>query len=664
MWIFVQSGLHGAEKKRLDNIRPTDKVEDLRVLLAAALGMEVKRMRVFHKGKTLEDGYCLYEYNIKQDEVLQVFPRPPTPEPAAEPAPESAPESAAIPPLVSAETPLDHSDSDDDGPDVIPGTRVDSPKPSAAVGLSARPAEVSPPPVDWQQYREKPYDEEELALLRSIRFPCDKCIQDPRRPCLTCGCHICLGKEDEDKTIVCDECNMFFHWECLDPELKELPEDDWFCPKCKNDTSHVVLPGQKLPNSTAQKKKWGAGNANVGRTKTCTIVGQHHFGSVPGVEVGQTWLFRMQVSESGIHRPPVGGISGSIKTGSQSIVLGGSYKEDVDSGDSFLYTGSGGKDLEKGKGRTTKNQHHDQKMTGFNVALAMTCDVPVSDKGGIAKDWTNSKPVRVVRGYKMRQQHARRPPAGKGKNTRSTDESPSESTITMPDDGSIYAPEKGFRYDGLYKLVRYWPEKGSDGYIVYRYEFRRDDPTPAPWTEEGKRRIEELGLEMIYPDNYQPKPEKSSGKSRKRAISTSAPDAAADIDAADPDAADVEMAEAPAKKVRKVWKPKGPLLELIPLDQINSRLWSTMLSPEYQWQSESEFLEKLVEELKCPVCMDFVHNPVTTICGHNICKPCIEGSLKAFGHRCPSCRTDLEKGAAKINAQLVACIRTFEPNYI
>lgn len=28
---------------------------------------------------------------------------------------------------------------------------------------------------------------------------------------------------------------------------------------------------------------------------------------------------------------------------------------------------------------------------------------------------------------------------------------------------------------------------------------RRDDPDPAPWTVEGKRRIEKLGLRMIYP---------------------------------------------------------------------------------------------------------------------------------------------------------------------
>lgn len=35
--------------------------------------------------------------------------------------------------------------------------------------------------------------------------------------------------------------------------------------------------------------------ACVGRTKTCNIVPPNHFGAIPGVEVGTTWLFRVQV---------------------------------------------------------------------------------------------------------------------------------------------------------------------------------------------------------------------------------------------------------------------------------------------------------------------------------------------------------------------------------
>ena len=45
-------------------------------------------------------------------------------------------------------------------------------------------------------------------------------------------------------------------------------------------------------------------------------------------------------------------------------------------------------------------------------------------------------------------------------------------------------------------MVKYWPEKGKSGFKVWRYLFRRDDTEPAPWTNEGKKRIEQLGLEI------------------------------------------------------------------------------------------------------------------------------------------------------------------------
>ena len=55
------------------------------------------------------------------------------------------------------------------------------------------------------------------------------------------------------------------------------------------------------------------------------------------------------------------------------------------------------------------------------------------------------------------------------------------------------------------QLVKYWPEQGQSGFLVWRYLFRRDDPASAPWTKAGKKRMEELGLVMQYPDGYEEK---------------------------------------------------------------------------------------------------------------------------------------------------------------
>lgn len=41
---------------------------------------------------------------------------------------------------------------------------------------------------------------------------------------------------------------------------------------------------------------WLQGMACVGRTKECTIVPSNHYGPIPGVPVGTTWKFRVQVS--------------------------------------------------------------------------------------------------------------------------------------------------------------------------------------------------------------------------------------------------------------------------------------------------------------------------------------------------------------------------------
>ena len=74
--------------------------------------------------------------------------------------------------------------------------------------------------------------------------------------------------------------------------------------------------------------------------------------------MGMSWLQRIQVSEEGVHRPPVAGIAGKAEEGSQSIVLAGGYE---DNGDTFLYTGAGGRDL-SGNKRTTE-QSFNQTLT-------------------------------------------------------------------------------------------------------------------------------------------------------------------------------------------------------------------------------------------------------------------------------------------------------------
>lgn len=59
--------------------------------------------------------------------------------------------------------------------------------------------------------------------------------------------------------------------------------------------------------------------------------------------------------------------------------------------------------------------------------------------------------------------------------------------------------------------MRFWDEKGSAGFQVCKFFLQRDDPSPAPWTKEGKevaRKYYEAGkakLEALEPSNKKAK---------------------------------------------------------------------------------------------------------------------------------------------------------------
>uniref|UniRef100_A0A8D3DDP9 E3 ubiquitin-protein ligase UHRF n=1 Tax=Scophthalmus maximus TaxID=52904 RepID=A0A8D3DDP9_SCOMX len=428
---------------------------------------------------------------------------------------------------------------------------------------------------------------------------CKHCKDDLKKNCRWCNCHICGIKQDPDKQLLCDECDMAYHTYCLNPPLTSIPEDeDWYCPGCRNDSSEVVLAGEKLKESkkkskmasasSSSQRDWGKGMACVGRTKQCTIVPSNHYGPIPGVPVGSLWKFRVQVSESGVHRPHVAGIHGRSNDGSYSLVLAGGYEDDVDDGNEFTYTGSGGRDLSGNK--RTAEQSCDQTLTHMNRAVALNCNVPVNDKNGAeSKNWREGKPVRVVRSCKGRKH-------------------------------SKYCPEEGNRYDGIYKVVKYWPAKGKSGFLVWRYLLKRDDDEPAPWTRDGKERIKKLGLIM-----------------------------------------QTSPAKTPKKVKVEVYKLTKQQKALIKDDEPNKKLWDEAME---SLSLGPKFLNKVEEVFLCICCQEVVFQPITTECQHNVCRECLQRSFKAEVYTCPACRHDLGKNnSMAINKPLQDILNQFFPGY-
>uniref|UniRef100_A0AAQ6ANZ7 E3 ubiquitin-protein ligase UHRF n=1 Tax=Amphiprion ocellaris TaxID=80972 RepID=A0AAQ6ANZ7_AMPOC len=504
---------------------------------------------------------------------------------------------------------------------------------------------------------------------------CKHCKADPDAECRFCSCCVCGGKQDAHMQLLCDECNMAFHIYCLNPPLATIPDDeDWYCPTCKNDTSEVVKAGEKLkaskkkakmPSATTESQRdWGKGMACVGRTKECTIVPSNHYGPIPGVPVGTTWKFRVQVSEAGVHRPHVGGIHGRSNDGSYSLVLAGGFEDEVDRGDEFTYTGSGGRDL---SGNKRIGEHSfDQTLTHMNRALALNCDAPLNDKDGAeSRNWRAGKPVRVVRSSKGRRI-------------------------------SKYAPEEGNRYDGIYKVVKYWPEIGKCGYLVWRYLLRRDDMEPAPWTPEGVERIKKLGLAVQYPPGYL---SAMANKTKKEACARPGRGGRTkhypgrgrprrqrkikekeEINEEEEDENPVENmeeeapqsngeqkttrdSEPPSKRVKieETFQLSEQQQQLIREDTANKKLWDEAME---NLKEGPNFLRKMEQIFMCVCCQELAFQPITTVCSHNVCKTCLQRSFRAKVYTCPACRHDLGKDYVMTqNKTLQILLDQFFPGY-
>lgn len=164
--------------------------------------------------------------------------------------------------------------------------------------------------------------------------------------------------------------------------------------------------------------------------------------SLSEISIGAKFDDRRALHAAGLHP---GSLQGGISPQGRSIVLSGGYVDDIDEGELVIYTGQGGRDPNTGR------QTGDQKFERGNDWLRHNC--------------VEGIPVRVTRGYQL---------------------------------DSPYAPESGYRYDGLYQIVSYWQERGRDSFLVCRFRLERlggQPPIPI-----GKSESEHAGSELAVRD--------------------------------------------------------------------------------------------------------------------------------------------------------------------
>ncbi|KAL5973819.1 hypothetical protein ACLOJK_030477 [Asimina triloba] len=162
----------------------------------------------------------------------------------------------------------------------------------------------------------------------------------------------------------------------------------------------------------------------------CLNTGKPILGSVPGVEVGDEFHYRVELSIIGLHRPFQAGIDYTNERGmllATSIVASGGYSDDMDDVDVLVYSGQGGLPTSRNK------RPKDQKLERGNLALKNSIDAKI--------------PVRVVRGCKE----------FRGSDSHNTS---ARNNITLT-------------YYGLYSVERYWMERADHGFSVFKFELRR-----------------------------------------------------------------------------------------------------------------------------------------------------------------------------------------------
>lgn len=139
---------------------------------------------------------------------------------------------------------------------------------------------------------------------------------------------------------------------------------------------------------------------------------------------GQIWESRVELQRDGVHAPSIAGISGTSSEGARSIVLGAFDEKnnlgyaDIDMGDTIEYVGTALRDQD-GLGPTNDKDPHMNIPNAWNQNSGIK---PTAATQAMFTSLRTREPVRVIRSWKMCEIVRNK-------------------------------PIKGYRYDGLYRVV-------------------------------------------------------------------------------------------------------------------------------------------------------------------------------------------------------------------
>ncbi|KAK1369854.1 histone-lysine N-methyltransferase, H3 lysine-9 specific SUVH4 [Heracleum sosnowskyi] len=249
--------------------------------------------------------------------------------------------------------------------------------------------------------------------------------------------------EDEKRAyaVVTEALRTFYKY-----YLHAVQEEETRCGKTdalqKNMKSSKPKKGEALDVDVKKGARRPDLKALTKMRETNTILYPNKIGSIPGIEVGKQFFSRAEMVAVGFNSHWLNGIDCITHEDSEGssgynlpiavvIVMSGQYEDDLDNSEDVVYTGQGGNKL-----CGNRRQFRDQVLEKGNLGLKNSMEQCV--------------PVRVVRGHECKSSYV----------------------------GKVYT------YDGLYKVVKYWSEKGVSGFNVFKFQLKRLEGQPLLTTDQ------------------------------------------------------------------------------------------------------------------------------------------------------------------------------------
>ncbi|KAI6112530.1 regulator of chromosome condensation 1/beta-lactamase-inhibitor protein II [Pisolithus sp. B1] len=101
--------------------------------------------------------------------------------------------------------------------------------------------------------------------------PNDNFSELPRHPIEVDAPDLCLvcrkDNGDDDSPLECDKCDHPYHLGCLSPPLPTVPDGEWFCPQCTNETDVLAGSNPRSGERVGAKRKAPAAKENAPKRK-------------------------------------------------------------------------------------------------------------------------------------------------------------------------------------------------------------------------------------------------------------------------------------------------------------------------------------------------------------------------------------------------------------